>query len=238
MAQAAGLIAKAERPAIIAGTDVYWDGAWDDLRAAVEHLRVPTFVNGLGRGCLPADHELAFSRTRGLLKTRGRSGGRHRHPARLPPVLRPLRRRQGRPRRRLVAATGRPRPGRAVPGRPHRQGPGRLGRPHGRPGGPRAVDRPPAGPRGLRRRATKRPPWRPTARPSSRPASTARSASASTGTPWSSTTAATSCRTRASTSTRTSPVAGWIPGPTAASAPASATPSPPASPAPTSRSWS
>ena len=69
MAQAARLIAKAERPAIIAGTDVYWDGAWDDLRAAVEHLRVPTFVNGLGRGCLPADHELAFSRTRGLLKT-------------------------------------------------------------------------------------------------------------------------------------------------------------------------
>jgi acetolactate synthase-1/2/3 large subunit len=31
-------------------------------------LRLPTFVNGLGRGCLPADHELAFSRTRGLLK--------------------------------------------------------------------------------------------------------------------------------------------------------------------------
>jgi acetolactate synthase-1/2/3 large subunit len=32
-------------------------------------MRVPTFVNGLGRGCLPADHPLAFSRTRGLLKT-------------------------------------------------------------------------------------------------------------------------------------------------------------------------
>jgi acetolactate synthase-1/2/3 large subunit len=29
---------------------------------------IPTFVNGLGRGCLPADHELAFLRTRGLLK--------------------------------------------------------------------------------------------------------------------------------------------------------------------------
>jgi acetolactate synthase-1/2/3 large subunit len=69
MAQAAGLIATAQRPVIVAGTDVYWEGAWDQLRAAVEHLRVPTFVNGLGRGCLPADHELAFSRTRGLLKT-------------------------------------------------------------------------------------------------------------------------------------------------------------------------
>ena len=62
-------IAKAERPALVAGTDVYWEGAWEGLVAAVEHLRVPTFVNGLGRGCIPADHELAFSRTRGMLKT-------------------------------------------------------------------------------------------------------------------------------------------------------------------------
>ncbi|MBL8774480.1 MAG: acetolactate synthase [Acidimicrobiales bacterium] len=68
VAKAAALIASAERPAVIAGSDVYWGGAWDALRAFVEGLRVPTFVNGLGRGCLPADHELAFSRTRGLLK--------------------------------------------------------------------------------------------------------------------------------------------------------------------------
>ena len=67
--RAAELLAAAERPAIIAGSDVWWDGAWDALRAAVEALRVPTFVNGLGRGCLPADHELAFSRTRGMLKS-------------------------------------------------------------------------------------------------------------------------------------------------------------------------
>jgi acetolactate synthase-1/2/3 large subunit len=38
------------------------------LAAAVEHLRVPCFFNGLGRGTLPADHELAFLRTRGALK--------------------------------------------------------------------------------------------------------------------------------------------------------------------------
>ncbi len=67
--RAAALIAGASRPAVIAGSDVYWGGAWEALRAFVETLRVPTFVNGLGRGCLPADHELAFSRTRGLLKT-------------------------------------------------------------------------------------------------------------------------------------------------------------------------
>ena len=66
----AALIANAERPAFIVGSDVYWDGAWAALRAAAEHLRVPCFFNGLGRGTLPADHELAFLRTRGLLKAR------------------------------------------------------------------------------------------------------------------------------------------------------------------------
>ena len=66
----AAAIANAERPAFIVGSDVYWGGAWGELRAAVEHLRVPCFFNGLGRGTLPADHELAFLRTRGLLKQR------------------------------------------------------------------------------------------------------------------------------------------------------------------------
>ena len=66
----AALIAGAERPAFIVGSDVYWGGAWAELRAAVERLRVPCFFNGLGRGVLPADHELAFLRTRGLLKER------------------------------------------------------------------------------------------------------------------------------------------------------------------------
>lgn len=70
VATLANLIAQAERPAFIVGSDVYWDGAWDELRAAVEHLRVPCFFNGLGRGTLPARHELSFLRTRGLLKQR------------------------------------------------------------------------------------------------------------------------------------------------------------------------
>ena len=68
VARAAALLAGAERPALIAGSDVYWDGAWEALRAAVEALEVPCFVNGLGRGCLPADHDLSFARTRGMLK--------------------------------------------------------------------------------------------------------------------------------------------------------------------------
>jgi acetolactate synthase-1/2/3 large subunit len=69
VAEAARLLAAAERPAMVVGSDVYWAGAWDELRALVEQLRVPVFSNGLGRGCLAADHELAFSRTRGLLRS-------------------------------------------------------------------------------------------------------------------------------------------------------------------------
>ena len=47
---------------------MYWDGAWDALRAAAESLRVPVYRQRPRPGCLPADHELAFSRTRSMLK--------------------------------------------------------------------------------------------------------------------------------------------------------------------------
>jgi acetolactate synthase-1/2/3 large subunit len=70
VAALAALIAGAQRPAFIVGSDVYWDGAWDELAAAAGALGVPCFFNGMGRGLLPADHELAFLRTRGLLKQR------------------------------------------------------------------------------------------------------------------------------------------------------------------------
>ncbi len=66
----ATLVAHAARPAFIVGSDVYWAGAWAELDAAAERLRVPCFFNGMGRGLLPADAELAFLRTRGLLKQR------------------------------------------------------------------------------------------------------------------------------------------------------------------------
>ncbi len=63
--EAAALLAGAERPAIMAGSGLYWGRGEDELRALAETLGIPVFLNGLGRGCLPADHELAFSRARG-----------------------------------------------------------------------------------------------------------------------------------------------------------------------------
>ena len=69
VAKVADMVAAARCPALLVGTDVYWDGAWEALRAWVEAQRLPAFANGLGRGCLPADHELFFSRTRRLLRS-------------------------------------------------------------------------------------------------------------------------------------------------------------------------
>jgi len=63
--EAAALLAGAERPAIMAGTGLYWGRGEEELRALAEALGIPVFLNGLGRGCLPADHDLAFSRARG-----------------------------------------------------------------------------------------------------------------------------------------------------------------------------
>jgi thiamine pyrophosphate-dependent acetolactate synthase large subunit-like protein len=64
-ARAAAILGEAERPVIMAGTGVYWGRGEEALRRLADELRVPVFLNGLGRGCLPADHELCFSRARG-----------------------------------------------------------------------------------------------------------------------------------------------------------------------------
>jgi acetolactate synthase I/II/III large subunit len=63
--EAAALLAGAERPAVMAGSGLYWGRGEVELRLLAEALGIPVFLNGLGRGCLPADHDLAFSRARG-----------------------------------------------------------------------------------------------------------------------------------------------------------------------------
>lgn len=58
------LIAGSSRPVILSGSNVYMDGAWESLRSLAEASSIPVFTNGMGRGCLPADHALSFSRSR------------------------------------------------------------------------------------------------------------------------------------------------------------------------------
>ena len=62
--RAATLLRDAERPVIMAGAGLYWGRGEAALVALAEQLRIPVFTNGLARGCIPADHELAFSRAR------------------------------------------------------------------------------------------------------------------------------------------------------------------------------
>ena len=62
----AALLARAERPMIMAGSGVYWDDAAADLRGLAERAGVPVFTNGAGRGCLPHDHPQLFAQARGF----------------------------------------------------------------------------------------------------------------------------------------------------------------------------
>jgi acetolactate synthase-1/2/3 large subunit len=62
--RAVGLLRDAERPVVMAGTNLYWGHGEHALRQLAEALGVPVFLNGLARGCLPADHGCFFSRAR------------------------------------------------------------------------------------------------------------------------------------------------------------------------------
>lgn len=62
--RAIDLLRGAERPVVMAGTDLYWARGEVQLVRFAEALGAPVFTNGQARGCIPADHELAFSRVR------------------------------------------------------------------------------------------------------------------------------------------------------------------------------
>jgi acetolactate synthase I/II/III large subunit len=66
LARVGRLIAEADRPVILAGSDVYFDGAEAALVRLAEGARVPVIVSGMGRGTIPADHPLALSRSRSV----------------------------------------------------------------------------------------------------------------------------------------------------------------------------
>ena len=53
-----------QRPVIMAGTNVWWGHAEAALLRLAERARIPVLMNGMARGVVPADHELAFSRAR------------------------------------------------------------------------------------------------------------------------------------------------------------------------------
>jgi thiamine pyrophosphate-dependent acetolactate synthase large subunit-like protein len=63
--RAAELLRSANKPVVMAGTGLYWARGEQALVRLCEELSIPVFLNGLGRGCVPADHPMFFSRARG-----------------------------------------------------------------------------------------------------------------------------------------------------------------------------
>ncbi len=61
----ANLIAAAERPVLVLGSDVWMDGAAEAAREAAETMGLPVIANGMGRGILPRGHSQLVSRARG-----------------------------------------------------------------------------------------------------------------------------------------------------------------------------
>lgn len=62
--RAAYALSTAERPAVIAGSSVWWDDADQVLARLAEQAQLPVYLNGAGRGALPPDHPHLFSSTR------------------------------------------------------------------------------------------------------------------------------------------------------------------------------
>jgi acetolactate synthase-1/2/3 large subunit len=64
VARIAALLAKASRPVLVLGSDVWTDRAESAARRAAETIGLPTITNGMGRGVLPAGHPLLVTRAR------------------------------------------------------------------------------------------------------------------------------------------------------------------------------
>src|ERR687888_171871 len=64
----AALCTDAERipELVVAGSGIWWEGAWKQLGSFAENGRLPVFLSGSARGALPPDHDLFFQHARGV----------------------------------------------------------------------------------------------------------------------------------------------------------------------------
>ncbi len=65
IAAVAWLLASAQRPVLILGTDVWADGAEGAALDLVEAAGLPAITNGMGRGVIPGGHPLLVTKARG-----------------------------------------------------------------------------------------------------------------------------------------------------------------------------
>ena len=66
---AAKILAEAKHPVVMAGSDVWWCDAAAELRAFVEMIKAPVFLNGMGRGSIPPDHPNVGAQSRRFAMT-------------------------------------------------------------------------------------------------------------------------------------------------------------------------
>jgi acetolactate synthase I/II/III large subunit len=64
LTEIAELLAHAERPVLVLGTDVWSDRAESAAAAFVERIGIPVIANGMGRGIVPGDHRLLVTKAR------------------------------------------------------------------------------------------------------------------------------------------------------------------------------
>ncbi len=62
--EAIALLARAERPIIVAGSGVWWSDGADALRAFVDATGIPFWTKPISRGLIPEDHALSFLNAR------------------------------------------------------------------------------------------------------------------------------------------------------------------------------
>src|SRR5205807_9032442 len=62
--EAIALLARAERPMIIAGSGVWWSDGAAALQAFVEATGIPFYTKPISRGLIPEDHALSFLNAR------------------------------------------------------------------------------------------------------------------------------------------------------------------------------
>ena len=58
------ILRAAKKPVLMAGTSVKWSQARRELNAFIDETRLPSFVNGMGRGQIPHDSPQLFNRVR------------------------------------------------------------------------------------------------------------------------------------------------------------------------------
>ncbi len=65
LARVGDLLARASRPVLVIGTDVWTDGAEAAALDLVETIGLPAITNGMGRGVVPGGHPLLVTKARG-----------------------------------------------------------------------------------------------------------------------------------------------------------------------------